>query len=91
MYLLGKAGGFPAQDALWAMWKTGRLLIHDLSADEISRCADLMRQYSNVPMDLADASLMATTESMSLKTIFTIDGDFRIYRLKTGAVLEIIP
>ena len=44
-----------------------------------------MVQYSDAPMYLADASLVAVAERHDLRTIFTIDRkDFTIYRIKRG-------
>jgi uncharacterized protein len=51
----------------------------------LSRCFELMIQYSDRPMDLADASLVALAEAERLKRIFTIDrNDFDTYRIKRG-------
>jgi len=50
----------------------------------------LMETYQDTPMDLADASLVATAESHSMRRIFTLDSHFYIYRLPDGAVLETI-
>jgi uncharacterized protein len=52
---------------------------------------DLMRQYRDVPMDLADASIVAVAESLHLRRLFSLDGDFRIYRLLDGTAMEIVP
>ena len=49
-----------------------------------------MTQYANVPMDLADASLVAVAESRGVRRLFTIDTDFYIYLLADGSVLEVI-
>lgn len=40
----------------------------------------LMEQYHDTPMDLADASLVATAETLNLTRIFTMDSDFYVYR-----------
>ena len=49
------------------------------------RAFELMAQYADAPMDLADASLVAVAEARNLDTIFTIDRrDFDVYRLKRG-------
>lgn len=49
------------------------------------RAFELMAQYADAPMDLADASLVAVAEARNLSTIFTIDRkDFDVYRLKRG-------
>jgi len=50
----------------------------------------LMAKYPNVPMDLAEASLLAIAESRAHAQLFTIDSDFYIYRMANGSVLEII-
>jgi predicted nucleic acid-binding protein len=50
-----------------------------------------MEKYSDAPMDLADASLVAVAESLSLGRVFTLDSHFRIYRLADGSVLELVP
>lgn len=52
---------------------------------------ELMEKYQDTPMDLADSSLVAIAESHSLSRVFTLDSDFRIYRLANGSVLEVIP
>jgi uncharacterized protein len=50
----------------------------------------LMAQYQNVPMDLADASLVAIAESREIRHLFTIDSDFYIYRLTDYSILEVV-
>jgi predicted nucleic acid-binding protein len=50
-----------------------------------------MKKYQDVPMDLADASLMAIAEHREFRRVFTIDRDFRVYRLANGSALEIVP
>lgn len=58
---------------------------------ESTRIAALMSKYQSIPMDLADASLVALAEERGLTTIFTLDRDFRIYRLSRGRAFTIIP
>jgi len=91
MYLLHRAGGYLAQKALWRLWTDGRLVLHDLSYDELKRMFDLMQVYSDLPMDLADASVVSAGELLKSKSLFTLDSDFRIYRLADGSVFELIP
>lgn len=51
----------------------------------LSRCFELMIQYADRPMNLADASLVALAEAERLKRIFTIDrNDFDTYRFRRG-------
>ena len=57
----------------------------------IERAAELMERYSDRPMDLADATLVALAEDRSLKRIFTLDNDFHIYRLHDREHFEVVP
>ncbi len=91
IYLLGKTGSYRFQERLWSLSSSGRLQIMEISKVEADRMHALMRQYQNVPMDLADASLIATMESRGENKIFTIDSDFYIYRLANNFALEVVP
>jgi predicted nucleic acid-binding protein len=42
-------------------------------------------------MDLADASLVAIADERQMRTIFTLDEDFRVYRLIDGRAFSIVP
>lgn len=90
MYLLGQTGGARYQASLWRMRSAGGLVIHDLTTAEANRMAVLMARYSNVPMDMADASIVAVAESQSIRRVFAIDSDFYIYRLVDGSALEVV-
>jgi predicted nucleic acid-binding protein len=90
MYLLGLVGGHRYQSNLWLWRRDGRLTLLDLTQTEAERMDALMAQYTNVPMDLADASLVALAESRDHRRLFTIDSDFYIYRLADNSVLEVV-
>jgi hypothetical protein len=91
MYLLFRAGGYPAQEVLWEMRSAGRLALYDLNADAIDRMASLMNTYRDRPMDLADASIVAAAEGTGERRLFTLDSDFYVYRLADGSTLDIVP
>lgn len=91
MYLLGRAGGIGGQRALWRLVETGRLVLADLSQSAIQRSARLMDQYADRPMDLADATLVGLAEEQGHRTIFTLDADFHVYRLRGRQPLQTIP
>ena len=91
MYLLGRAAGSAGQEALWAMIAAGRLAVREPEPGEAGRMAELMRTYRDLPMDLADASVVAAAESTGEQRLFTFDSHFRIYRLRDGSVLEVTP
>ena len=90
MHFLGRGGGHPLQDNLWDMRRDGRLEIHSTTESEADRMAELMWQYRDAPMDLADASLIATAETLALRRVFTVDRGFFVYRLADGSALEVV-
>lgn len=54
-----------------------------MSADHVTRLAALMRQYADLPMDLADASLVLVAEEFGEGRIVSTDErDFHTYRWK---------
>jgi uncharacterized protein len=91
MYLVGRIGGFPLQEHLWALLNRGILQLQQHTDAERARMAMLMERYQNVPMDLADASLVSIAETLGDRSIFTIDSDFRIYRLPDGGTFSVVP
>ena len=91
MYLLSRAGGRAGQEALWKLTLSGRLDIADLSRPALERSARLMAKYADLPMDLADATLVALAEERGDRRVFTLDTDFQIYRFHGRQRFEIVP
>ena len=50
-----------------------------------------MRAYRDLPMDLADASVVAAAEALDERRVFTFDGHYRIYRLRDSSTLDVVP
>jgi uncharacterized protein len=64
----------------WA--RTGDLRIVALGGDELGVAIDWMAQYDDLPMDLADASLVVAAIRTGVTTVWTLDRrDFEVYRL----------
>lgn len=91
MYLIGRELGWYGQAGLWEMVERGDLEIVDISDQATIRMRALMEQYRDLPMDLADASLVAVAEERHLDHIFTLDADFRVYRLTRGRAFTVLP
>lgn len=91
MYLLGKSGGYLFQRALWELYLSGALVIHEQSLREADRMERLMEKYREAPMDFADASLVAAAETLGVETIFTLDKHFYDYRLANGDAFSVVP
>ncbi len=81
MYLLGRGTGFSGQDALWGYVADGLVNLFAQAETEWERMRELMRRYSDTPMDLADASLVVAAERLNVRQIFTFDHHFRVYRM----------
>jgi len=90
MYLLGDLP--KAQEALWEMVERGALRLLALGERDVPRMRELMRKYSNRPMDLADAALVCVAEREGVRKIFTVDRrDFDVYRLHGRIRPTLIP
>jgi hypothetical protein len=82
-HLLGPASR--GSDALREFVARGGLSVWFLDEIALSRAFELMEQYADHPMDLADASLVAAAESLRTVKVFTVDrNDFEAYRVKSG-------
>ncbi|MFZ5996326.1 MAG: type II toxin-antitoxin system VapC family toxin [Nitrospirota bacterium] len=89
-YLLGFS--WQVQEALWEFIGQEGLRIYNLNNDLFMRCRDLMKQYRDLPMDLADATLVAVAEAENSNTVFTLDQkDFKIYRTKHKKQFKLVP
>lgn len=58
----------------------GGIRIFPLPSASLKRIIALSKKYSDVPMDLADASLVVAAEELDIREIISIDRDFFIYR-----------
>ncbi len=91
MYLLLRAGGWQGQKALWSLLLSGRLEVADLTRAALERSSSLMAKYADLPMDLADATLVALAEERGDRRVFTLDSDFQIYRFRGRQRFDILP
>lgn len=91
MYLTGREDGWNMQQFIAEYVVTETLRLHTPTKQETARILQLMEQYADRPMDLADASLIALAEAQGYTRIFSIDSDFCVYRLADGSALEVVP
>lgn len=89
MYLLGDAAGWQAQEVLWRLQQREDLVV-EMPA-RLDYAVELMRRYRDLPMDLADATLVALAEERGLGTVFSLDRDFQVYRLARGKPFKVVP
>jgi uncharacterized protein len=91
MHLVRRSGGYRAQETLWRYWENGLLSLHVSNEAEAARMRELMHQYRDAPMDLADASLVTAAEWLELRSVFTLDQHFHGYRIHGRHAFEIVP
>ena len=90
MYLVS---GVPtAQEAIWNLITRGAVQLVPLGPDDIPRIRELMKQYADLPMDLADAALIRVAEREGINRFFTVDRkDFAVYRLHGRIRPKVMP
>jgi len=65
----------------------GGLEIYPIDATDLEAIIAMMQTYTNVPMDLADATLMHVAHRENIRRIVSIDSDFDIYQtIKQGSL-----
>jgi uncharacterized protein len=89
MHLVGRELGWRGHRALWALVGSGALEVAPQGVSD--RMRELREQYRDRPMDLADASLVVLAEELDGPPIVSFDADFRIYRLRSGALMSVLP
>jgi uncharacterized protein len=80
------------QESLWLFIQRGGVEIYPIEKELLIRCRELMKQYRDLPMDLANATLVALADILEVPKIFTLDHkDFTIYRFKQKKRFTLIP
>ena len=80
-YLIFERSGKEAQFKFLHQLTKDSINIFQLEKNHLKRILQLMKKYSDLPMDLADASLVVLAEEISEERILTTDfRDFTIYR-----------
>jgi len=90
-YLLQRDAGALAAQPVLRLVCDGRLLVASLDLPMWSEAARLMAKYADLPMDLADASLVVVASKHSIRRVFTLDSHFRSYRVSDGSAFDILP
>ena len=82
-HLLLSRLGPSAQSAFVASVRAGACMLFELNESHLPRVEALMEKYYDLPMDLADASLVVLAEEIGSGRILSTDQrDFRAYRWK---------
>jgi uncharacterized protein len=80
-YLLARSVNHQAQYNFLKTYLRGAFQLFDLQPQQIEQMVGLMEKYDDLPMDLADASLVALADYLGHGRILTVDRrDFSVYR-----------
>src|SRR5262249_6975069 len=79
-----------AVDALFELFRRKALIVSFDLQKESAEVDRLMKRYSNLAMDLADACLVRMAEKDPQAVVFTLDRDFLIYRKNTRSIVPVL-
>lgn len=89
-HLLGQVSG--GRQAVVDFFLSGGSLLVPATQASLRRCRELMKQYDDLPMDYADATLVVLAEELDTNLVFTTDRrDFGVYRISGQRHFEILP
>lgn len=81
----------PQQRQLWSFVLAEGVVLVDVLSSDIHRLRTLMLKYSDLPMDLADGSLVVVAQRLEVRSVFTLDEHFRVYRPFHAQGFEVAP
>jgi predicted nucleic acid-binding protein len=66
--------------------------IENLMDEDMRRMVEIMRQYASASFDYADVAIMALSERLNIRQVYTFDQrDFSIFRPRHYPYLELLP
>lgn len=78
-------------EVIWSLVQSDAIAVLPIVDDDMPAIAELMKRYSDRPMDFADATLVYLAERLSTDIVFTIDhNDFETFRVH-GRPFQISP
>lgn len=89
-HLLGRVQG--GKKACLEFFLEGGAVLVPSSPGSLRRCGMLLEQYSDLPMDYADSTLVALAEELDTNLVLTTDRrDFGVYRIGGRRRFRVLP
>ena len=85
-YLLEDIGG--ARFDFLKQMESGAVQPLEIEFLDIAPLRKYMEKYADVPMDIADASLMYMADKYDIRNIISLDNDFNIYRTMDKKIIK---
>src|SRR5690606_10822054 len=70
-----------AQVNLLRWLERGAVHMFDVGSNHFGGLIALFEKYGDLPVDLADATLLVAAESLGINNIISLDSDFNVYRI----------
>lgn len=91
-YLLAREAGARVEAAFLRSFASGYLQTVELTAGDLARAADLVEQYSDLPLGGTDACVVALAERLDIDQIATLDvRHFSVVRPSHGRAFTWLP
>lgn len=91
-YFLGDRIGQEAEQAFAGALRDGELVVEPVEPSDWIRIAELLEQYSDLPLGIVDASVVAACERLGAEDLATLDRrHFSIVRPRHCATLRLLP
>jgi len=89
-HLLGRVSG--GRIACLEFFLAGGAILVPSALESLRRTKELLNTYAALPMDFADATLVALAEELGTNVVFTTDRrDFAVYRIKGRKRFQVVP
>jgi predicted nucleic acid-binding protein len=75
----------------WRFFRSGIVTLRPVLDDDMPSLEGLKLKYADLPMDLADATLVRLAQREGLATILSIDSDFEVYRIGGRKAFQVLP
>ena len=91
-YFLGDRIGHRAEQAFARSLRDGEVLVEPVEPFDWARIAELLDQYSDLPLGIVDASVVAACERLRVETLATLDRrHFSVVRPRHCNALTLLP
>jgi predicted nucleic acid-binding protein len=91
-YLLARDAGATVEAAFLRSFSGGFLALVDPTVEDLARTADLVEQYSDLPLGTTDACLVAIAERLQITELATLDRrHFSVVRPSHTEAFTLVP
>ena len=91
-YMVGKHAGQAARDALLDQVASGVYSLERFSAADVAMAQEVMAQYADLDIGLADASIVVLAARNGSQAVLTLDHrHFRALRTRDGKMFRLLP